>query len=112
MGGRGRGETEADFSASKTKRFESLSDMTPRINEVSGVSTICFILVPEDLCLFFPSDCPPLGLESHRVEDDQLLASSQSHHGFSAQRGRLNMQVLPSTELSFPPPQRLLTFSR
>uniref|UniRef100_A0A671YJZ1 AE binding protein 1a n=1 Tax=Sparus aurata TaxID=8175 RepID=A0A671YJZ1_SPAAU len=36
--------------------------------------------------------CPPLGLESHRVEDDQLLASSQSHHGFSAQRGRLNMQ--------------------
>ncbi|RVE66151.1 hypothetical protein OJAV_G00123750 [Oryzias javanicus] len=39
-----------------------------------------------------PKDCPPLGLESHRVEDDQLLASSQSHHGFSAQRGRLNMQ--------------------
>lgn len=28
------------------------------------------------------------------MEDDQLLASSQSHHGFSAQRGRLNMQVL------------------
>lgn len=27
------------------------------------------------------------------MEDDQLLASSQSHHGFSAQRGRLNMQV-------------------
>ncbi|MEQ2235625.1 hypothetical protein ILYODFUR_004200, partial [Ilyodon furcidens] len=44
----------------------------------------------------FPADpkkCPPLGLESHRVEDDQLLASSQSHHGFAAQRGRLNMQV-------------------
>lgn len=39
-----------------------------------------------------PKKCPPLGLESHRVEDDQLLASSQSHHGFSAQRGRLNMQ--------------------
>lgn len=52
-------------------------------------------LSPEDLRLFFPSDCPPLGLESHRVEEDQLLASSQSHHGFSAQRGRLNMQVLP-----------------
>lgn len=42
--------------------------------------------------LFF-QDCPPLGLESHRLEEDQLLASSQSHHGFSAQRGRLNMQV-------------------
>uniref|UniRef100_A0A8C7LUH7 AE binding protein 1a n=2 Tax=Oncorhynchus mykiss TaxID=8022 RepID=A0A8C7LUH7_ONCMY len=39
-----------------------------------------------------PKKCPPLGLESHRVDDDQLLASSQSHHGFSAQRGRLNMQ--------------------
>ncbi|KAM8828170.1 adipocyte enhancer-binding protein 1 [Spinachia spinachia] len=36
--------------------------------------------------------CPPLGLESHRVEDDQLLSSSQSQHGLSAQRGRLNMQ--------------------
>uniref|UniRef100_A0A3B5KMG9 Adipocyte enhancer-binding protein 1 n=1 Tax=Takifugu rubripes TaxID=31033 RepID=A0A3B5KMG9_TAKRU len=36
--------------------------------------------------------CPPLGLESHRLEEDQLLASSQSRHGFSAQRGRLNMQ--------------------
>uniref|UniRef100_A0A672ZQV2 Adipocyte enhancer-binding protein 1 n=1 Tax=Sphaeramia orbicularis TaxID=375764 RepID=A0A672ZQV2_9TELE len=44
------------------------------------------------LCLFFFSECPPLGLESHRVEDDQLLASSQGHHGFTAQRGRLNMQ--------------------
>ncbi|XP_057674693.1 adipocyte enhancer-binding protein 1 [Corythoichthys intestinalis] len=39
-----------------------------------------------------PKKCPPLGLESHRVEDDQLLASSQSTHGFAAQRGRLNMQ--------------------
>uniref|UniRef100_A0A8C5GKF6 Inactive carboxypeptidase-like protein X2 n=1 Tax=Gouania willdenowi TaxID=441366 RepID=A0A8C5GKF6_GOUWI len=39
-----------------------------------------------------PKNCPPLGLESHRVEDDQLLASSQSHLGFAPQRGRLNMQ--------------------
>ncbi|KAM9734427.1 LOW QUALITY PROTEIN: adipocyte enhancer-binding protein 1 [Menidia menidia] len=39
-----------------------------------------------------PKECPPLGLESHRVEDDQLQASSQSHHGFAPQRGRLNMQ--------------------
>uniref|UniRef100_A0A671Q7E6 Inactive carboxypeptidase-like protein X2 n=1 Tax=Sinocyclocheilus anshuiensis TaxID=1608454 RepID=A0A671Q7E6_9TELE len=36
--------------------------------------------------------CPPLGMESHRVEDDQILASSMSHHGYSALRGRLNMQ--------------------
>ncbi len=39
-------------------------------------------------------ECPPLGLESHRVEDDQILASSMSHHGYSALRGRLNMQVM------------------
>ncbi|XP_054031043.1 adipocyte enhancer-binding protein 1 [Dryobates pubescens] len=37
--------------------------------------------------------CPPLGLESHRVEDDQLLASSMLRHGLGAQRGRLNMQA-------------------
>uniref|UniRef100_A0A8C9TK21 AE binding protein 1a n=1 Tax=Scleropages formosus TaxID=113540 RepID=A0A8C9TK21_SCLFO len=36
--------------------------------------------------------CPPLGMESHRVENDQLLASSMAHHGLGAQRGRLNMQ--------------------
>ncbi|XP_016422867.1 inactive carboxypeptidase-like protein X2 isoform X3 [Sinocyclocheilus rhinocerous] len=39
-----------------------------------------------------PKKCPPLGMESHRVEDDQILASSMSHHGYTALRGRLNMQ--------------------
>ncbi|CAH2274982.1 adipocyte enhancer-binding 1 [Pelobates cultripes] len=37
--------------------------------------------------------CPPLGLESHRIEDDQMLASSMLRHGLHAQRGRLNMQA-------------------
>lgn len=37
--------------------------------------------------------CPPIGLESHRIEDDQILASSMLRHGLGAQRGRLNMQV-------------------
>ncbi|XP_006031236.1 adipocyte enhancer-binding protein 1 isoform X2 [Alligator sinensis] len=37
--------------------------------------------------------CPPIGLESHRIEDDQMLASSMLRHGLSAQRGRLNMQA-------------------
>lgn len=46
----------------------------------------------QTLPLAEPKKCPPLGLESHRVEDDQILASSSSHHGFSALRGRLNMQ--------------------
>ncbi|KAJ8261107.1 hypothetical protein COCON_G00168300 [Conger conger] len=39
-----------------------------------------------------PKKCPPLGMESHRVENDQLLASSMSHHGLGPQRGRLNLQ--------------------
>ncbi|XP_066449259.1 adipocyte enhancer-binding protein 1 [Eleutherodactylus coqui] len=37
--------------------------------------------------------CPPLGLESHRIEDEQMLASSMLRHGLHAQRGRLNMQA-------------------
>lgn len=37
--------------------------------------------------------CPPIGLESHRIEDDQMLASSMLRHGLGAQRGRLNMQA-------------------
>ncbi|XP_029139717.1 adipocyte enhancer-binding protein 1 [Protobothrops mucrosquamatus] len=37
--------------------------------------------------------CPPIGLESHRIEDDQILSSSMLRHGLGAQRGRLNMQA-------------------
>ncbi|KAM6431592.1 adipocyte enhancer-binding protein 1 isoform 1-T1 [Liasis olivaceus] len=37
--------------------------------------------------------CPPIGMESHRIEDDQLLSSSMLRHGLGAQRGRLNMQA-------------------
>ncbi|XP_071585359.1 adipocyte enhancer-binding protein 1 isoform X2 [Heliangelus exortis] len=37
--------------------------------------------------------CPPIGLESHRIADEQLLASSMLRHGLGAQRGRLNMQA-------------------
>ncbi|KAF7242137.1 Adipocyte enhancer-binding protein 1 [Varanus komodoensis] len=38
-------------------------------------------------------ECPPIGMESHRIEDDQILASSMLRHGLGAQRGRLNMQA-------------------
>ncbi|XP_018422958.1 PREDICTED: adipocyte enhancer-binding protein 1 [Nanorana parkeri] len=37
--------------------------------------------------------CPPIGMESHRIEDDQILASTMLRHGLHAQRGRLNMQA-------------------
>lgn len=39
------------------------------------------------------ADCPPLGMESHKIEPDQLSASSMSQYSFSPQRARLNMQV-------------------
>uniref|UniRef100_A0A8C4X2F9 Adipocyte enhancer-binding protein 1 n=1 Tax=Erpetoichthys calabaricus TaxID=27687 RepID=A0A8C4X2F9_ERPCA len=37
--------------------------------------------------------CPPLGLESHKVDNDQLLASSMLRYGAGPHRGRLNMQA-------------------
>ncbi|CAJ1067981.1 inactive carboxypeptidase-like protein X2 [Xyrichtys novacula] len=39
-----------------------------------------------------PKKCPPLGMESHRIEPDQLSASSMSQYVFAPQRARLNMQ--------------------
>uniref|UniRef100_A0ACB8E9E8 Uncharacterized protein n=1 Tax=Sphaerodactylus townsendi TaxID=933632 RepID=A0ACB8E9E8_9SAUR len=36
--------------------------------------------------------CPPLGLESLRVRDSQLRASTTKRHGLGAHRGRLNIQ--------------------
>ncbi|XP_048378742.1 inactive carboxypeptidase-like protein X2 [Stegostoma tigrinum] len=37
--------------------------------------------------------CPPLGLESHQVADEQLTASSFLRHGLGPQRIRLNIQA-------------------
>lgn len=42
---------------------------------------------------FCLAECPPLGMESHKVEPDQLSASSMSQYHFAPQRARLNMQV-------------------
>uniref|UniRef100_V9KB80 Adipocyte enhancer-binding protein 1-like protein n=1 Tax=Callorhinchus milii TaxID=7868 RepID=V9KB80_CALMI len=42
--------------------------------------------------------CPPLGLESQRVGDDQLMSSSQLRYGLGPHRGRLNMQAGPEPE--------------
>ncbi|KAM7368551.1 hypothetical protein PAMP_012883 [Pampus punctatissimus] len=69
---------EYDYADSERLRKQWEEEEEERLKQIS---------VPAE-----PKKCPPLGLESHRVEDDQLLASSQSHHGFTAQRGRLNMQ--------------------
>lgn len=42
---------------------------------------------------FYVAECPPLGMESHKIESDQLSASSVSQYRYSPQRARLNMQV-------------------
>ncbi|XP_008300253.1 inactive carboxypeptidase-like protein X2 [Stegastes partitus] len=39
-----------------------------------------------------PKKCPPLGMESHKIEPDQLSASSMSQYSFAPQRARLNTQ--------------------
>nr|XP_033490479.1 probable carboxypeptidase X1 [Epinephelus lanceolatus] len=42
--------------------------------------------------LLAESECPPLGLESLRVKDTQLRASSYKRRGLGPHRGRLNIQ--------------------
>uniref|UniRef100_A0A8C9ZM64 Carboxypeptidase X, M14 family member 1 n=1 Tax=Sander lucioperca TaxID=283035 RepID=A0A8C9ZM64_SANLU len=42
--------------------------------------------------LLFLPDCPPLGLESLRVDDSQIQASSYQRTGLGPHRGRLNIQ--------------------
>lgn len=45
---------------------------------------------------YFPplgKECPPLGLESHKIGDDQILSSSFLRHGLGPHRVRLNMQA-------------------
>ncbi|KAL7981749.1 hypothetical protein Chor_001564 [Crotalus horridus] len=42
--------------------------------------------------LFLQAECPPLGLESLRVRDSQLRASSSKRDGLGPHRGRLNIQ--------------------
>ncbi|XP_052006860.1 probable carboxypeptidase X1 [Xyrauchen texanus] len=44
------------------------------------------------ILMFFGIDCPPLGLESLKVSDDQLESSSFLSIGLGPHRGRLNIQ--------------------
>lgn len=48
------------------------------------------------LLISFLPDCPPLGLESLRLDDSQLQASSFKRMGLGPHRGRLNIQVGPT----------------
>uniref|UniRef100_A0A671KHE1 Carboxypeptidase X (M14 family), member 1b n=1 Tax=Sinocyclocheilus anshuiensis TaxID=1608454 RepID=A0A671KHE1_9TELE len=54
---------------------------------------VSFPLFPSTLNhLFAFSECPPLGLESLKVKDSQIQASSYKHMGLGPHRGRLNIQ--------------------
>lgn len=38
-------------------------------------------------------ECPPMGLETLKIDDFQLHASTTKRYGLGAHRGRLNIQV-------------------
>lgn len=50
------------------------------------------------ISLLTVSECPPLGLESLKVKDTQLRASSYKRRGLGPHRGRLNIQVTTQTK--------------
>lgn len=61
---------------------------------VLGRSTHSSILFSScDLLCLAVSVCPPLGMESHRIDNDQLLTSSVYQHRYGSHRARLNIQV-------------------
>lgn len=42
-------------------------------------------------------ECPPMGLETLKIDDFQLHASTTKRYGLGAHRGRLNIQVTAAT---------------
>lgn len=46
-------------------------------------------------------ECPPMGLETMKIDDFQLHASTTKRYGLGAHRGRLNIQVRPKNEAVF-----------
>lgn len=73
----------------ESKKFGFLHDFC----EHTHLQVVPFTLLYLCLCLCSPAECPPLGMESHKIDADQLTASSMSQYHFAPQRARLNMQV-------------------
>uniref|UniRef100_A0A8C6RU25 Adipocyte enhancer-binding protein 1 n=1 Tax=Nannospalax galili TaxID=1026970 RepID=A0A8C6RU25_NANGA len=73
-----KGETEDKWAAEKSKDHKGPQKGEELEEEWAPVEKI---------------KCPPIGIESHRIEDNQIRASSMLRHGLGAQRGRLNMQA-------------------
>ncbi|XP_075429805.1 putative carboxypeptidase X1 isoform X2 [Ascaphus truei] len=101
-----------EASHSTTVRMSTTENNQARINSTTGTQGANGTMKPtvyvdEDLKEPLPKDrrlklseektpdkkeCPPLGLESLRVSDNQLRASSTIRYGLGSHRGRLNIQ--------------------
>uniref|UniRef100_A0A4W6DKS2 Carboxypeptidase X, M14 family member 1 n=1 Tax=Lates calcarifer TaxID=8187 RepID=A0A4W6DKS2_LATCA len=66
--------------SAKDQHFQTSTDTNPK--EILSYACFSFSL----------PDCPPLGLESLRVDDNQIQASSYLRTGLGPHRGRLNIQ--------------------
>uniref|UniRef100_A0A665U6V3 Si:ch1073-459j12.1 n=1 Tax=Echeneis naucrates TaxID=173247 RepID=A0A665U6V3_ECHNA len=71
--------------ARKLKEAEDRARSRPRVYKEPKSNLISSASV----CM---AECPPLGMESHKIDPDQLSASSMSQYIFAPQRARLNMQ--------------------
>lgn len=64
-----------------------------KLENIAYTLLIQLITYHSILSIVYVAECPPLGMESHKIEPDQLTASSMSQYSFAPQRARLNMQV-------------------
>lgn len=78
---RERERKEQEEKEREERRYEEEEERKPRIHK------------PPPRVYREPKICPPLGMESHRIENDQLLTSSVYQHRFGSHRARLNIQA-------------------
>uniref|UniRef100_A0A671RGB0 Inactive carboxypeptidase-like protein X2 n=1 Tax=Sinocyclocheilus anshuiensis TaxID=1608454 RepID=A0A671RGB0_9TELE len=78
---RERERKEQEEKEREERRHEEEEEREPRIHR------------PPPRVYREPKICPPLGMESHRIENDQLLTSSVYQHRYGSHRARLNIQA-------------------
>lgn len=87
-----------------TQRLTSQAQVCPQPAQYMGKLRLTFpsaLTIPslvQSHCSVPVPGCPPLGLESLRVSDNQLEASSSQSFGLGPHRGRLNIQVSALTQ--------------
>lgn len=79
--------------------FRHLSFFVSGLFRNENISTVYYSSNPFSInsYLLSVSECPPLGLESLKVKDSQLLSSSYKRRGLGPHRARLNIQVALSS---------------